>query len=164
MVEDHFAILKVWPWLTYAFREAIFALAQIEQEWLGSRKGIVLSQVREALEAAMLANPIHWKKYYHGDEAYLSYARKYSYSDRCRYYWPQPEVDAALSKLKANLSHNPPPLPLLSLYLPVQYEAIRQGHVGSTPEILIRHKITEVTSCYAHACWASQRLSLRDSQ
>jgi len=159
MVEDHFAILKVGPWLTYAFREAIFALAEIEREWLGGRKGIVLSQIREALEAAMLANPIHWKKYYSGDEASATYARKYSYSDRCRYYWPQPEVDAALGNLRANLSHNPPPLPLLSQYLPVQYEAIRQGHVASSPESLIRHKIMEVTSCYAHACRASQRLS-----
>ncbi len=29
MVEDHFAILKVGPWLTFAFREAVFALSQI---------------------------------------------------------------------------------------------------------------------------------------
>jgi D-tagatose-1,6-bisphosphate aldolase subunit GatZ/KbaZ len=152
MVEDHFAILKVGPWLTYAFREAIFALAEIEREWLAGRKGIVLSQVQQALETAMLANPVHWKKYYHGDEAYLSYARKYSYSDRCRYYWPQPEVDVALNKLRINLSHHPPPLPLLSQYLPVQYEAIRQGHLANNPESLIRHKIMEVTACYAHAC------------
>ena len=132
MVEDHFAILKVGPWLTYAFREAIFALAEIEREWLVEKKGITLSQIREALEKAMLANPVHWKKYYHGDEAYLSYARSYSYSDRCRYYWPQPEVDAALHNLLANLSDHPPPLPLLSQYLPVQYEAIRQGCLAKT--------------------------------
>lgn len=157
MVEDHFAILKVGPWLTYAFREAIFALAEIEREWLAGRKGITLSRVQEALETAMLANPVHWKKYYHGDEAYLSYARKYSYSDRCRYYWPQPEVDAALNRLRMNLSHDPPPLPLLSQYLPVQYEAIRQGHLANNPESLIRHKIMEVTACYAHACGIRSR-------
>ncbi len=34
---DHFAILKVGPWLTFAFREAIFGLAAIENEWLGAR-------------------------------------------------------------------------------------------------------------------------------
>ena len=43
MVEDHFAILKVGPWLTFALREAIFGLAFIEQEWLGGRAGVQLS-------------------------------------------------------------------------------------------------------------------------
>jgi D-tagatose-1,6-bisphosphate aldolase subunit GatZ/KbaZ len=152
MVEDHFAILKVGPWLTYAFREAIFALAEIEQEWLAGRKGVVLSQIREALETAMLSNPIYWKNYYHGDETYVAYARKYSYSDRCRYYWLQPEVEAALGRLRTNLSCNPPPLTLLSQYLPIQFEAIRQGNALNSPEGLIRHKIQEVTSRYAYAC------------
>ena len=32
MVEDHFAILKVGPWLTFAFREAVLALSAIERE------------------------------------------------------------------------------------------------------------------------------------
>jgi D-tagatose-1,6-bisphosphate aldolase subunit GatZ/KbaZ len=154
MVEDHFAILKVGPWLTYAFREAIFALAEIERESLAGRKGIAVSHIREALESAMLANPVHWKKYYHGDDAYLAYARKYSYSDRCRYYWPQPEVDAALSRLSANLTHNLPPLPLLSQYLPYQCKAVREGRLSRDPDSLIHHKIMEVTACYAHACGA----------
>ena len=48
MVRDHFAILKVGPWLTFAFREAVFALAAVEQEWLGDRKGIAISRVRES--------------------------------------------------------------------------------------------------------------------
>lgn len=34
LVEDHFAILKVGPWLTFAMREAIFALSEIERNWL----------------------------------------------------------------------------------------------------------------------------------
>jgi len=34
MVEDHFAILKVGPWLTYSFREAVFALEAIQNECL----------------------------------------------------------------------------------------------------------------------------------
>jgi len=110
----------------------------------------------------MIANPTHWQKYYHGDEAYLSYARKYSYSDRCRYYWPQPQVDAALNRLRANLKMDPPPLPLLSQYLPVQYEAIRQGHLSNTPDSIIHHKIMEVLKCYAEAC-GSRRTTLSES-
>lgn len=38
LVRDHFAILKVGPALTFALREAIFALAQIEQELIAPRK------------------------------------------------------------------------------------------------------------------------------
>ena len=76
MVRDHFAILKVGPWLTFAFREAVFALAAVEQEWLGDRKGIAISRVRESLEEAMLANPQYWKSYYRGDDAALRFARK----------------------------------------------------------------------------------------
>jgi D-tagatose-1,6-bisphosphate aldolase subunit GatZ/KbaZ len=43
LVEDHFAILKVGPALTFAFREAVLALAEVEQEWLGHKKDVVLS-------------------------------------------------------------------------------------------------------------------------
>ena len=32
LVRDHFAILKVGPALTFAFREAVFALAMMENE------------------------------------------------------------------------------------------------------------------------------------
>ena len=52
MVEDHFAILKVGPWLTFAFREAVFALSAIEQELAGG-KSQRLSRLREALDQAI---------------------------------------------------------------------------------------------------------------
>ncbi len=37
LVRDGFAILKVGPWLTFAMREALFALEAIERELLGRR-------------------------------------------------------------------------------------------------------------------------------
>ncbi|MCF7829359.1 MAG: class II D-tagatose-bisphosphate aldolase, non-catalytic subunit, partial [Candidatus Marinimicrobia bacterium] len=40
LVRDHFAILKVGPWLTFAFREAIFGLSYIEKELLGNDKSV----------------------------------------------------------------------------------------------------------------------------
>jgi D-tagatose-1,6-bisphosphate aldolase subunit GatZ/KbaZ len=152
MVRDHFAILKVGPWLTFAFREAVFALAAIEEEWLGMRKGVEVSRVREALEAAMLADPQHWRGYYLGDEAALRFARKYSLSDRCRYYWPQPLVKAALQILIANLEAHPAPISLLSQYLPNQANAVRAGQIENNAIQLIRHKIGEVMDHYAYAC------------
>jgi D-tagatose-1,6-bisphosphate aldolase subunit GatZ/KbaZ len=152
MVRNHFAILKVGPWLTFAFREAVFALAAIENEWLGSRSQVKLSQVCEALESAMIANPVHWKNHYRGDAEALRIARQFSYSDRSRYYWPQAEVAAALDVLFANLRVNPAPISLVSQYLPQQAERIREGRLSNEPLDLIRSKILDVLDRYAFAC------------
>ncbi|HEX8986257.1 MAG TPA: class II D-tagatose-bisphosphate aldolase, non-catalytic subunit [Bryobacteraceae bacterium] len=154
LVQDHFAILKVGPWLTFAFREAVFALALIERDWLADRSGIRLSRVREALEDAMLRQPEHWKPYYHGEEPDLRVARMYSYSDRSRYYWPDAGVQAQLNILLGNLSANRPPLTLLSQYLPAQYEAVREGSLAADPAALIGHRIRGVLGIYAAACGA----------
>ena len=152
LVEDHFAILKVGPWLTFAFREAVFALSAIEREWLAQRKGVRLSQVREALEAAMLRNPAYWRSYYHGSEDEIRLARVYSYSDRCRYYWGDAEVQEELAKLRAKFDASPPPLTLLSQYLPREYEAIRSGRLRAQAEEMIQEHIRNVLRVYAAAC------------
>jgi D-tagatose-1,6-bisphosphate aldolase subunit GatZ/KbaZ len=155
MVKDHFAILKVGPWLTFALREAVFALASVEEEWLGDRKRVTTSQVRETLEQAMLADPRYWKNYYRGNDAELRFARKYSLSDRARYYWPVPSVEEALQRLLRNLASSPAPLSLLSQYLPNQAAAVRTGSISADPASLIRHKIQEVIGPYALACGGS---------
>ncbi len=152
MVRDHFAILKVGPWLTFAFREAVFALAAIEEEWLGGRKDVMISRVREALEGAMLADPRYWKDYYKGDEATLHFARKYSFSDRARYYWPQPTVVDAVQRLIQNLTLHPAPAPVLSQFLPSQAELLLAKTIVNDPIDLIRSKILEVIDYYACAC------------
>jgi len=154
MVKDHFAILKVGPWLTFAFREAVFGLSLMEREWLGKRRGITTARVPEALEEAMMRNPIHWKPYYHGDEEQLSFARRYSYSDRCRYYWPDETVQRELKRLVGNLTECPPPLTLLSQYLPEEYDCVRAGRTGGEPASLIDEKIRKVVRIYAAACGA----------
>jgi len=154
MVHDHFAILKVGPWLTFTFREAVFALAGLEQEWFRNRSGVTLSRVREELDRAMTENPIYWKDYYRGDEAAVELARKYSYSDRSRYYWPLPRVAAALDCLIGNLAAAPPPDNLLSQFLPKQAEMLRNGLLSRSPADLIRSKVREVLEVYAAACGA----------
>jgi D-tagatose-1,6-bisphosphate aldolase subunit GatZ/KbaZ len=152
MVCDHFAILKVGPWLTFTSREAVFALAAIEEEWLSSRKGIAISRIREALDEAMVANPEHWKNYYRGDDAALGLARKYSLSDRSRYYWTQPNVAASLQRLLGNLTLQPPPVSLLSQFLPNQAAAVRAGEIANNPVALIHSKVQEVIDLYVRAC------------
>ncbi len=100
----------------------------------------------------MLANPVYWKKYYSGDESELEFARKYSYSDRSRYYWPVPNVQQALSKLFENLDGKTVPLTLLSQYMPVQYNKVRSGELANSPKAWVYDKITDVLSDYAFAC------------
>ena len=154
MVEDHFAILKVGPWLTFAFREAVFALSTIEHEWLSRSRGVRLSQVREALDAAMLRHSTYWRSYYHGSQDEMRLARIYSYSDRCRYYWADATVQQELAQLRANLDASLPPLTLISQYLPLQYEAIRSGALQPRAEDMIQDHIRTVLRVYAAACGA----------
>ena len=150
LVEDHFAILKVGPALTFAYREAIFALEMIEREWLGARPSWEPSRVRATLDAAMRANPVHWRKYYGDDPAEQALKRAFSFSDRTRYYWPVPEVGAAVARLLANLDA-PLPLSLLSQYLPVQYALVREGRLANSAAALLRAAVTAVLEPYAAA-------------
>ncbi|HBE79035.1 MAG TPA: D-tagatose-bisphosphate aldolase, class II, non-catalytic subunit [Firmicutes bacterium] len=162
MVRDHFAILKVGPALTFAFREAVFALEMMEIEWLAGKKSISLSGLRSVLEKIMSEQPAYWQKHYHGDALYLKYARKYSFSDRSRYYWLHSDVNNALQILLRNLSQTTIPLTLLAQFMPQQYQAVMQGEINNNPIDLIHHRIMEVTSIYASACgFENKELKLR---
>ena len=152
MVEDHFAILKVGPALTFALREGIYALEAIEEELMAGRRGCEPSRVRQHLDEAMLANPVYWQKYYRGDAQAMHLARKYSFSDRSRYYWPVPKVQLAFSRLLQNLGGRPLPLTLLSQYFPVQYGRIRGGEISNGPRAILLDKVRRVLSDYSYAC------------
>jgi D-tagatose-1,6-bisphosphate aldolase subunit GatZ/KbaZ len=149
LVERHFAILKVGPGLTFAMREALWGLDEVEREWLGKDRS---SRLRETVQQAMTAAPRYWNKYYLSDGRQLNLDQQYSLSDRIRYYWPVREVDIALKRLLENLDSNPPPLTLLSQYLPLQYEAIRAGRIGLRARELVLHSIEQVLSQYSAAC------------
>ncbi|MFC1481162.1 D-tagatose-bisphosphate aldolase, class II, non-catalytic subunit [Candidatus Neomarinimicrobiota bacterium] len=152
MVEDHFAILKVGPWLTFAMREAVFALDGIERELAGPNSEGSLMHLPDVMEKVMLEQPQHWHKHYSGTPEDQRLARKFSYSDRIRYYWPDPAVKDALHCLLKNLGSREIPDTLLSQYLPNQYEAVVSGTIRKTPTELIRHRIMEVTGKYARSC------------
>jgi D-tagatose-1,6-bisphosphate aldolase subunit GatZ/KbaZ len=149
LVRDGFAILKVGPGVTFALREALYALADIEDEIVAPDAG---SKLREVVETVMLAKPGNWQKYYHGDDQQQRLLRTYSYSDRVRYYWSDPEIDAAAQKLISNLTNQKIPENLLSRYLPEQYWQFRRGEIDGTPMSLIQSKVREVISAYAAAC------------
>ena len=164
LVEDHFCILKVGPWLTFGYREALFALAMIEEE-MPAIKSIETSNLREVIEAVMLAEPEHWQKYYSGDGATQAYKRKYSFSDRIRYYWPNEKIQEAVAKLVFNLKQNPIPLSLLSQYLPNQYNAVGEGTITNDVEAVIINRIQDILGIYARACnMSKQDLQSADAQ
>lgn len=100
LVKNHFFFLKVGPELTFRFREAVWALALIEEEIITGPK----SRIRETFEERMVQDPDHWTKYYSGSDEELRILRTYSYSDRIRYYWTDPEIAKSLELLIANLS------------------------------------------------------------
>lgn len=154
MVEDHFAILKVGPALTFAYREAIFALAMMENELFTGSRAQNRSNLINVLEEAMIENPIHWENYYSGDEEEQNFARKYSFSDRSRYYWPNSKVRESLRKLLTNVGGLPLPNSLISQFLPVQYERIRSGDLDNTAHDLILDRICSVLDSYSAAAYS----------
>ena len=154
LVRDHFAILKVGPALTFALREALFALDRIEREWLGERQS---SQLRATLEQVMREQPQQWSRYYHGTPHQQYLDRHYSLSDRVRYYWPQSQVQQAVDGLLDNLRRNPAPLALLSQYLPDQARALNAGELSTDPQEWVLHKVTQVLDDYHAACYPEGR-------
>jgi len=151
MIEDHFAILKVGPWLTFAFREAVFALANIEKELFSYYKNIRLSNICETLDYVMEKNPKYWNRYYKGTKQEIEFAKRYSFSDRIRYYWSYEEVDSALNLLIHNLTKNIIPLNLLSQYMPIENDAVMEGRIENNPKELILHRIMSVLEKYNYA-------------
>lgn len=149
LVRDHFAILKVGPALTFALREALFALSAIEEELIPGR---VSSGLRAVVENVMLEKPEYWQSHYHGDSALRRLARGYSYSDRIRYYWPDQCIDDAYHQLVRNLEHETLALPLLSQFLPLQYARVREGTLTATVHELIIDHIQDVLRQYHAAC------------
>ena len=149
LVKDGFAILKVGPALTFAMREALFALARIEEEIVAAEKRSCLPQV---LEEVMLARPQYWDKHYRGDAEEQYLMRRFSYSDRIRYYWPEPEVHAAVDRLMLNLQETPIPETLLSGVLPEQYRPVRSGRLQSCPRELVVDQIRQALRPYSAAC------------
>ncbi len=151
LVKDHYCILKVGPWMTFAFREALFALEDMEKELLGG-SGRNLSGLRETLELVMTDNPGYWKKYYPGTEEQQLFKRKYSFSDRSRYYWPDARLDESIALLKKNLDEKGIPLSMLSQFMPNQYNAVQEGRIKLTARELILNRIQDIMGIYARAC------------
>src|SRR5262249_55972684 len=137
---------------TFALRQALWALADIEREWFG-RGG---SGFKEVVLDVMRASPAQWQKYYRDGEA-QRYDLQFSLSDRVRYYWPHPEIQKSQRTMIANLENNPPPLALLHQYLPKQHDLIRGGRLQNRPHEILLQGIESVIHEYADACAPAAR-------
>ncbi len=140
MVEDGIGILKVGPGMTAAMREGLFSLAYMEQAQFHGRQE-QQSHLFEVLEEEMLKEPKYWEKYYHGNENDKWFKRKFSFSDRCRYYWPNPRVHQAQEIMIENFRKEGINLAILKQLMPIQYTKVREGHLECDPEALIKDVI-----------------------
>jgi D-tagatose-1,6-bisphosphate aldolase subunit GatZ/KbaZ len=119
LAELGFAFQKVGPALTFAWREGIYALDRLAQ-----LAGWIDRDLSETMESAMLADPSHWQRHLDTAAGDLRLQRHVSYADRIRYYWPRPDAQAALSRLRGALSGKRLPDPFL--------------HQGFAPAVLDR--------------------------
>lgn len=141
LVRDGYPILKVGPGLTFAYREALYALDLVASDIV---PGYGDRPLAKAMESLMTAAPGYWSGYYHGDETALRIQRHFSYSDRIRYYWTRPEAEAAVAALMTALEGVRIPETVLHQYLP-QIEGTNAG------DILVA-AVDRVLAVYDGAC------------
>jgi D-tagatose-1,6-bisphosphate aldolase subunit GatZ/KbaZ len=122
LAELGFAFQKVGPALTFAWREALYALDTIRAQ-TGWATGASLP---DTMEAVMLANPAHWQAHVHGPEPRLQ--RHFGLADRIRYYWPDARAQQAVQRLFADLADKPLPIPLVSAHFrPAELATARES-------------------------------------
>ena len=148
MVEDGVGILKVGPALTFALREGLFALSCMEAELVPEEKRANLPAIWDQV---MLDDPKNWGKYYQGTDEEKALKRKYSLSDRSRYYYNAPAVQEAIAKLFANLDEVHIPLGMVRQYMPQQFLKICKGTLPCKARELAKDKVVEITEDYNYA-------------
>lgn len=143
-----FAFQKVGPALTFAWREAIYALDHLRAiAGRAPREGLP-----EVMERLMLAAPGAWQGHYHGDAAALRLQRHFGYADRIRYYWPHPEAARAVTALMQNVSAMPLPAPVLSQGFDAatldRSEALMTATDGNRPRALLLAAVQQALAPY----------------
>ena len=151
LVRDGFPILKVGPSLTFALREALYGLDAIAAV-IAPELDPEIESLPAVMERLMLLRPEYWRAHYHGTPAALRILRHYSYSDRIRYYWPEPEAVDAVERLFARLDGVTIPEPLISQYLPRFYERVTAGQIAPVARVLAVEAVRDVLRDYYAAC------------
>lgn len=107
LAELGFALHKVGPALTFAYRQAVYAL-DMALGLAGNSVGLI-----DKMTAVMQAQPKYWQGHYSADDRY---APHFGYADRIRYYWPDPTVQSAIAQLQDRVDATTIPDPVLQQF------------------------------------------------
>lgn len=149
LVRDGFAILKVGPGLTFALREALYALDAIAGEIVPD---YATGTLPAAMETAMEAHPSHWRPYVHGTEIDQHTQRHFGLSDRIRYLWPDAGATAAVDALMRALGPRDVPWPLISQHLGRLADPVADGAVAADARALLIAAVRQAIAPYTAAC------------
>ena len=105
----------------------------------------------ETLEQVMTEDPHNWQKHYHGSFHQLGLARKYSFSDRARYYIGGEKMVETQEKLFENLRKYPIPMNMLHQFMPLQYQKVRSGALELDPKALALDGAAQFMADYEYA-------------
>ncbi|MDB5659434.1 MAG: tagatose 6 phosphate kinase family protein [Cypionkella sp.] len=142
----HFAVLKVGPALTFAYRQAVYALDMMA-DWYDGRP----ASLRDRMERLMVDDPTQWQRHYHGNGAELRRLRHFGFADRIRYYWDRPEARSAVAALLEFLRGKPKQPCLLSQFFAqstIDRAIEMQDMKTSWPDALIQAQIQEALLPY----------------
>lgn len=153
MVEDGVAILKVGPALTFALREGLFSLSLMENELIKDEN--IKSNFIEFLDKIMVDNPKDWEKYYQGSQLEKELQRKYSFSDRSRYYLARDDVEKCIEILLDNINSYDLPLGMIKQFFPNNYIEIRNRKSLKNGKELIKLNIIDTIRHYEYATMSS---------
>lgn len=148
MVQDGIRILKVGPALTFGLREALFLAEEIEKILVSDEADH--SHIKETILREMDNDDKYWKKYYSSTPEEIAYKKFYSYSDRCRYYFPAKSIEDSIARLLNNL--NQIPVALISQYFPRQFTRVIEERLAEDAASIIVDRIGDWCDPYAEAC------------
>jgi D-tagatose-bisphosphate aldolase class II non-catalytic subunit len=142
LVASSFAILKVGPELTAAYREAIVAMACIEERLPLQVKSNIMAVVAKAMND----DPKHWRGHIVDDER-AELSKIFGLSDRIRYYWPKPAIQSALKILRFNIDQASGETGLIA-----QFSSLPKLRTLPLPQQIIQARVGAVVNRYRAAC------------
>lgn len=148
MVEDGVAILKVGPACTFALREGLFSLSMMERELISDE---YCANFIDELDKTMIENPRYWQDYYLGNDFEKEISRKYSFSDRSRYYMSNEEIELVIAKLFKNIDSCDYPLGMIKQYFPNAFNKFLNENYPLDAKSLVKSNIICVIDDYFHA-------------
>jgi D-tagatose-bisphosphate aldolase class II non-catalytic subunit len=142
LVSASFAILKVGPELTAAYREAVVAMACIEERLPLPKRSDIMAVIAKAMDD----DPKYWRGYI-ADDGNAGLSRIFGLSDRIRYYWPKAEIQDALKALCSNIDRASGESGLIA-----QFASLPELRTLPLSQEIIQARVGAVVAKYRAAC------------